>query len=71
MYFLTTDSLYIFYDKYLQLRVKQEIVKDEKRMKFSASSINQIDFAQESRLMLDALRKYENIGTSSGSLPRF
>jgi replication factor A1 len=42
-----------------KVRVKQEDVNGEKRMKNTVVSLSKVDFANEAKLMLDALNKYQ------------
>lgn len=42
----------------LRLRVKQEQVSDESRVKSSVMKLDDVDFAGESRMLLDAIARY-------------
>lgn len=42
-----------------KVRVKQEDVNGEKRMKNTVVSLSKVDYANEAKLMLDAIAKYQ------------
>lgn len=42
-----------------QVRVKQELVKEENRLKYTVIKLDKVNYAMESKLMLDAIRKYD------------
>lgn len=50
------DALFKTY--VMRLRIKEEIVNDETRVKSSVMKLDDVDFVTESRMMLDAIARY-------------
>ena len=49
---------YYYYCYYYQARIKQEAVNDEMRVKSTVVTLQAINYAQESRNLLEAISKY-------------